>query len=121
MAASGIVAAMDLFHLDEEFARLAPGEDDFAHFFATDRLSLTVVRWLAGSVDDQTPHAEEEVYYVVRGSGQLTVAGQTRPVCAGSIAYVGAKVEHHFHDIAEDLEVLVFWAPPRRSARPAGR
>jgi mannose-6-phosphate isomerase-like protein (cupin superfamily) len=112
---------MDLFHLDEEFAKLAAGQDDFAHFFATDRLSLTVVRWLAGTVDDQTPHAEEEVYYVVRGSGQVTVAGQTMPVSPGSVVCVGARVAHHFHDIVEDLEVLVFWAPPRRSRRLPAR
>ena len=109
---------MDAFEVDEEFAKLGPGRDDFAHFFATDRLTLTVVRWLAGTVDDQTPHAEEEVYYIVRGTAQVSVAGQTRPVGPGSIVHVAARVEHHFHDILEDLEVLVFWAPPRRSPRP---
>jgi mannose-6-phosphate isomerase-like protein (cupin superfamily) len=105
---------MDSFQVDEQFAKLAAGQDDFAHFFSVDKLSLTVVRWLAGTVDDQRPHAEEEVYYVVRGRGRLTVAGETEDVGPGSIVYVGARVEHHFHDIVEDLEALVFWAPPRQ-------
>jgi mannose-6-phosphate isomerase-like protein (cupin superfamily) len=105
---------MDAFLVDEQFARLAPRRDDFAHFFTASRLSLTVVRWLAGTVDDQTPHAEDEVYHVVRGSGRITVAGETAPVGPGSIVYVAAGVEHRFHDIAADLEVLVLWAPPRR-------
>jgi mannose-6-phosphate isomerase-like protein (cupin superfamily) len=110
---------MDAFLVEEQFARLAPRRDDFAHFFTADRLSLTVVRWLAGTMDDQTPHAEDEVYHVVRGSAQITVAGETAPVGPGSIVYVAAGVEHRFHDITADLEVLVFWAPPRRV--PAGQ
>lgn len=104
---------MDAFLVDDQFAKLAPHRDDFAHFFAADRLSLTVVRWLAGTVDDQTPHAEDEVYYVVRGRARITVGGQSGPVGPGSIVYVAAGVGHRFHDIAADLEVLVFWAPPR--------
>lgn len=30
-------------------------------------------------------------------------------------AFVAAGVEHRFHDIEEDLRVIVFWAPPRHS------
>jgi hypothetical protein len=29
-------------------------------------------------------------------------------------------VEHRFHDIEEDLAVVVFWAPPRHSNAPRG-
>jgi hypothetical protein len=29
------------------------------------------------------------------------------------VAFVAAGVEHHFIEIAEDLEVLVFWSPAR--------
>jgi len=109
---------VDVFQIDDVLGALPRDRDDFVHFFAAERLSLTVVRWLAGTVDDQTPHAEDEVYYVVRGRAAITVAGETAPVAAGSIVYVPGLVEHRFHDIAEDedLEVLVFWAPPRRRA-----
>ena len=30
----------------------------------------------------------------------------------GSVVFVAAGVEHRFHDIAEDLAVLVVFAPP---------
>ena len=105
---------MEAFEFDKQVGRLPAGRDGFDHFFAAERLSLTVVRWVAGTVDDQTPHAEDEVYYVVRGRGRVTVAGESSAVGPGSIVYVPAMVEHRFEDIAEDLEVLVFWAPPRR-------
>jgi mannose-6-phosphate isomerase-like protein (cupin superfamily) len=46
------------------------------------------------------------------------VADEDGPVRAGSVVYVAAGVDHRFHSIEEDLEVLVFWAPPRGSAAP---
>src|SRR5215208_7449199 len=112
---------MDAFVAEELVAGLDPGGHDVAEFFRSSTLSLTVARWLAGSVDDQEPHTEDEVYYVVSGRARLSVAGEDVAVGVGSIAYVAAGVEHRFHYIEEDLEVIVFWAPPRHTNAPRGR
>lgn len=98
-------------------ARLAPGVHDFAEVLRAPNgsLSITVARWPVGSIDDQTPHTEDEVYHVVAGRATLVVDGARRPVAAGSVAYVAAGVEHRFVDIDEDLEVLVFWSPGRHT------
>jgi len=37
----------------------------------------------------------------------------------GSLVFVGARVEHNFHTIEEDLRVLVFWAPPHAPPSPS--
>jgi mannose-6-phosphate isomerase-like protein (cupin superfamily) len=101
-------------------ARLATDRHDVAEVFRSPSgsLSLTVARWPAGSVDDQRPHTEDEVYYVAAGRANLTAAGETVRVGPGSVAFVAAGVEHHFEDIAEDLEVLVFWSPARHTNAP---
>jgi mannose-6-phosphate isomerase-like protein (cupin superfamily) len=112
---------MDAFAAEELLARLDPGGHDFAEFFRSSTLSLTVARWPAGSVDDQEPHTEDEVYYVISGRARLSVADEDVAVGAGSIAYVAAGVDHRFHDIDEDLEVIVFWAPPRHTNAPRDR
>ena len=109
---------MDAFELDELVARLDTSRHDFAEFFKAETLSLTIAFWPAGGVDDQTPHSEDEVYFVASGRGRLRVAGEDRPVGRGSVIYVGAGVEHRFHAIEEDLKVVVFWSPPRGSAAP---
>jgi mannose-6-phosphate isomerase-like protein (cupin superfamily) len=109
---------MDAFVAEELFAGLEPDGHDFAEFFRSSTLSLTVACWPAGSVDDQEPHTEDEVYYVVAGRARLTVAGEEEAVGAGSVAFVAAGVEHRFREIEEDLEVVVFWAPPRHSGAP---
>jgi mannose-6-phosphate isomerase-like protein (cupin superfamily) len=86
-------------------------------FLASEKLSVGLSIWPAGAIDRQQPHEEDEVYYVISGRGVIRVAGEDRAVKAGSLAFVAAGVEHRFHHIEEDLRVLVFWAPPHRSAR----
>jgi len=105
----------DAFSLADALARLATDRHDFAELYRSPSgsLSLTVARWPAGSVDDQQPHTEDEVYSVASGRALLTVGGEDVPVGPGSVAFVAAGVEHRFTQIVEDLEVLVFWSPAR--------
>jgi mannose-6-phosphate isomerase-like protein (cupin superfamily) len=86
-------------------------------FLASEKLSVGLAVWPAGAADRQQPHREDEVYYVIGGRGAITVGGENRAVKAGSLVFVAAGVEHRFHDIEEDLRVLVFWAPPHSATR----
>jgi len=107
----------DAFDLGDLVAALAQGTHDFAEFFRSPSgsLSLTVARWPAGSIDDQQPHTEDEVYYIARGRAVLTIARERVPMAPGSVAFVAAGVDHRFSEIDEDLEVLVFWSPARHT------
>jgi len=64
-----------------------------------------------GGSDPQRPHREDEMYYVVRGRARFKAAGEDGEVSAGSVMFVEAEIEHRFYDIAEELAVLVFFAP----------
>lgn len=109
---------VEAFHLAELIAELDSSRHDAAEFFRAETLSLTVAYWPAGSVDTQQPHTEDEVYYIAAGRAQLQVAGEDREVGPGTIVYVAAAVEHHFHSIEEGLKVVVFWSPPRHANAP---
>lgn len=65
----------------------------------------------AGATDEQRPHHEDEMYYVVRGKARFRAGGEDREVSAGSVMFVAADVEHRFYEISEELAVLVFFAP----------
>ena len=65
----------------------------------------------AGGTDPQRPHHEDEMYYVIRGRGHFRAGDEETEVSAGSVLFVAAEVEHRFHDISEELAVLVFFAP----------
>jgi mannose-6-phosphate isomerase-like protein (cupin superfamily) len=64
-----------------------------------------------GAVDGQRPHSEDELYYIIAGRGQIRVAGEDRSVYPGVAVFVAAHVEHHFHSIEEELQVLVVFGP----------
>jgi len=64
-----------------------------------------------GATDLQRPHHEDEMYYVIRGKARFRAGDDDREISAGSVLYVAAEVEHRFHDITEELAVLVFFAP----------
>jgi mannose-6-phosphate isomerase-like protein (cupin superfamily) len=65
----------------------------------------------AGGDDPQLPHQEDEMYYVIRGQAWFRAGTEDRQISAGSVLFVAAKVEHKFHDITDELAVLVFFAP----------
>ena len=91
------------------------GERYLEFFTASEHLSMGLYSLKVGEPDPQQPHTEDEVYYVVSGRGQIRVAEEDRSVQPGSTIFVGAGVEHRFHSIAENLIVLVVFAPPRGS------
>jgi predicted amidohydrolase YtcJ/mannose-6-phosphate isomerase-like protein (cupin superfamily) len=90
--------------------RDASGEA-WIEFLRVPALSMGVYALTTGADDLQTPHTEDEVYYVVSGRGVLRVEDLDRPVQVGSIVYVEANASHRFHSITEDLTTLVFFAP----------
>ena len=71
------------------------------------KLSLPVIP------NRQTPHAQDEVYVIVRGRGVLFHDGERDPFESGDLLFVAAGSEHHFEDFTEDLAVwVVFYGPP---------
>lgn len=60
--------------------------------------------------ETHSPHAMDEVYYVVSGQGVIHVEGEDRSLSPGSIVFVPAMQPHHFHRIEEPLTLLVFFA-----------
>src|SRR5262245_6537677 len=93
---------------------LAAGER-WREVFRVPDLSLGVYRLGRGEADPQTPHSEDEIYYVMSGRGVLRVGGRDHALGPGEAAFVPARAEHRFHDIAEDLTLLVVFAPAEGS------
>ena len=87
----------------------------YLEFLRVPSLSMGLYVLPAGGTDPQSPHTEDEVYYVVEGKASITVGEEAREVRAGSVVYVAANVPHRFHDIEEELKVLVFFAPAEYS------
>ena len=60
----------------------------------------------------QSPHAQDELYAVVRGRGVLFHDGRRDTFACGDLLFVAASVEHRFEDASDDLLVWrVFYGP----------
>ena len=84
-------------------------------FLRASSLSVGLYHLKAGQADPQKPHREDEVYYVLSGKGYFRAGQEQQAVGPGTLIVVERSVEHRFYDIAEDLTVLVFFAPPEGS------
>jgi mannose-6-phosphate isomerase-like protein (cupin superfamily) len=98
-------------HLSEIEKQQAQSGKLYREFIRVPAMSAGLYVLPVGGTDPQTPHHEDEMYYVVRGRARFKAGEEDREVSAGSVIYVSAEVEHSFHDIAEELAVLVFFAP----------
>jgi mannose-6-phosphate isomerase-like protein (cupin superfamily) len=92
----------------------------YLEFVREESMSVGLYVLPAGAVDHQKPHTEDEVYVVLAGTALFTAGGDTRPVRRGDTLYVSAGVAHRFHDIEEDLRLIVVFAPPEGSVAMAG-
>jgi mannose-6-phosphate isomerase-like protein (cupin superfamily) len=108
---------MQAYELAQLISQRADSNKLYLEFLKVPDLSVGLYVLPAGGTDPQSPHTEDEVYYVVSGKAQITVADESRAVQAGSIVYVEKNVAHHFHSIEEELTLLVFFAPAEYSLK----
>src|SRR5260370_9672367 len=94
-----ITVAVALTHLP------GPRGERFAAVF--ERGSLTVEIYAPLGSDPQKPHTRDEVYVVVRGSGEFINGPDRESFGSGDFLFVAASVEHRFVNFSDDLIVWV--------------
>jgi mannose-6-phosphate isomerase-like protein (cupin superfamily) len=103
-----------VFDIEKLLSELT-ADRSYHEFLRVPALSSGVYVLAAGATDKQSPHKEDEIYYVVRGTAKIHIGGQQAPVNQGSVIFVEAYAEHRFFDVEEDLVLLVLFAPPESS------
>lgn len=74
--------------------------------------TLAVELYAPRGRDPQTPHSRDEVYVVVRGSGQFVNGGVRHPFGPGDLLFVPAGAAHRFEAFSDDLVVWVLFYGP---------
>ncbi len=108
---------MNAFELRDLLAERAEAGRPYFEFLRVPDLSAGLYVVPAGDVDEQQPHLEDELYYVISGRGRISVAEEDRAVEAGSFVFVAAQVPHQFHDVEEDLVIVVVFGPAEGTRR----
>jgi mannose-6-phosphate isomerase-like protein (cupin superfamily) len=106
---------MQAFEIAQLLSQQVTNDKPYIEFLRVPDLSMGLYVIPAGGTDPQSPHTEDEVYYVVSGKAKIKVREEDRDVKAGSIVYVPRDLEHRFHSIEEELKILVFFAPAEYS------
>jgi mannose-6-phosphate isomerase-like protein (cupin superfamily) len=62
--------------------------------------------------DKQQPHAQDELYFIHRGTARLIIGEQRFDCATGDAFFVASGVEHHFEDFSVDFVTwVVFYGP----------
>jgi mannose-6-phosphate isomerase-like protein (cupin superfamily) len=89
--------------------RLAAAGGGYEIIHSSPGLEVGVYVLVAPEPDHQNAHADDELYVVLEGRGQLTIEGRSMPLAEGPAAFVPAGSEHQFTGY-EGLSVLVIFS-----------
>ena len=100
----------EIFDLQKLKETVADAPVSYKEFLNVPAMHCGLYHLAKGSTDMQTPHDEDELYYVLEGKAQLKIGGDIQEVQPGSLLYIRASEEHAFFEIQEDMVLLVFFA-----------
>ena len=112
-----MIQASHAFEIEQVRRRLEAGNGGYEIVHTSPGLEVGVYVLVAPEPDHQQPHADDEVYVVLAGSGVLNVEGEAIPVAEGQSVFVPAGAVHQF-TAYEGLSVLVIFAG---TSAPAAR
>ncbi len=102
---------MDDLTRASEYTEPAGADTHWVEHLRVPAMSLGTYSIRAGGLDEQTPHAQDEVYVVISGRAGFESGGTRVEVGPGSALFVPALEVHRFLDVTEDLTVVVLFAP----------
>jgi len=74
--------------------------------------SMSVELYAPVGTDPQSPHSQDELYFIHSGTGMMILAGDSLSFAPGDCFFVAAGVEHRFESFSPDFSTwVVFWGP----------
>ena len=101
----------EVFDLDNLLARRDQGGRSYLEFLRVPAMSAGIYILPAGGTDLQTPHEQDEIYFVVTGAAKLRLGSNEKKISQGDVIFVERNAEHRFFDIEKELVLLVVFAP----------
>ena len=96
------------FDVEGAKARLRDASGGYEVVHASPGLEIGVYVLVAPEPDRQQPHADDEVYVVLEGTGVLDIEGESVQLREGHAVFVPAGADHRF-SAYEHLAVLVIF------------
>ena len=97
---------MTLISINDAVADLDPDELQHKEVLNAGPITAEVGKYPADSSAPKNPHNEEELYYILSGSGKFRVGNDTHDIDAGDLVYVEPATECSFRRRLTSLSSL---------------
>jgi mannose-6-phosphate isomerase-like protein (cupin superfamily) len=104
---------VDALEVEKARRRLAAAGGGYEVVHESPGLEVGVYVLVAPEPDHQNAHADDELYVVLEGRGELTIEDESIALHEGQAAFVPAGADHRFTGY-EGLSVLVVFARKRK-------
>jgi mannose-6-phosphate isomerase-like protein (cupin superfamily) len=101
----------EIFTLGQLQANRSKEGKSYLEFLRVPIMSAGLYVLPPGANDPQSPHKQDEIYYVISGTAKMRLGSDERKVAKGDVIFIEANLEHRFFDIEHELVLLVVFAP----------
>ncbi len=108
---------MQVHQIDDVMAKHRASKRSYTPFFKVPSLRTRLYSLRKGARDGQSPHTQDELYYVLTGKAKMQCDGRREPVRKGSLVFIAAGTPHRYVDIEEALEPLGFFSSGPRQGQ----
>jgi mannose-6-phosphate isomerase-like protein (cupin superfamily) len=75
--------------------------------------TMSVEYYAPRGSDPQTPHEQDELYFIHTGRGEFRIGTERFDFSPGDCFFVPARMDHCFESFSPDFATwVVFWGPP---------
>jgi mannose-6-phosphate isomerase-like protein (cupin superfamily) len=100
------------FSLESARQKLPPDPSVFRAYYGLRHGTMKVGIYAPDRIDAQHPHRQDELYIVIRGSGDFVKDGERSRFAANDVLFVEAGSTHRFENFSDDFCTwVVFWGP----------
>lgn len=85
--------------------QISDGEKNYIEVLSEESMSVELAQY--PNPAPKHPHKEDELYYIISGSGMAQVGDETYGVDEGDVIFVEQGVEHDFFEIEDEITALV--------------
>lgn len=97
----------------ELVTRLDEEDRNYLEVLSEESMSVELARYPNSA--PKTPHKEDELYFIVSGSGMFRTGDETQAVSEGDVVYVEQGADHEFFDVDEEITALIVFTATQES------
>ena len=99
-----------MFGLQDAINKLPHDDAPFRFYYGLRHGTMKVGLYAPRGEDRQTVHAQDELYLVISGTGDLVKDDHRYPFKPQDVIFVEAGIAHHFENFSDDFATwVIFW------------